>query len=69
MSAINLDECPGEVVAARLEQVEGVLLAIVNTYDDTEGEFMLPGKHMNNALWAVQELVEQARQASRSLSV
>lgn len=56
-----------DVLLARLDQISGTLIALRNTYDDKEGEYMVPAEHMENALWAVQELLDQAQDAAKKL--
>ena len=54
---------PLDILAARLWQAHGSLLAILNTYDDEHNEFSLPAGHMRHAIDAAVELVGQARDA------
>ncbi len=62
--------CRGQVVdqlIARLSQVSGAVSAIRLTYDDTAHRYQLPPRDMENALWAVEDLLAQALQAADQL--
>lgn len=51
----------------RLAQISGTLSAVRNTYDDAARQYMLAPEHMEHALWAMDELLEQARVAANRL--
>ena len=57
-----------DVVEARLIQAHAAILAIQNGWDNEAGEFILPPKHLQNALWAVEELLAQANKAVEQIS-
>jgi hypothetical protein len=56
-----------DTITNRLHQVTGVLTAIRNTYDTGMGDFNLPADYMANALWAINELVDQASELVEKL--
>ena len=68
-STVALDRTDAlDTLLARLDQISGALTAIRNTYDDRFDEYMLPPSHMRNALWAMAELLDQAREAAEKLT-
>ena len=57
-----------DILSARLTQMEGLLGALRNSYDEDEQGFRVPAEHMRNALWALNELRSQAQNAYHNLS-
>jgi hypothetical protein len=52
-----------DALESRLEQATGCLMAVLNTYNDKEKNYVLPPEHMSDALSGVHELICQAREA------
>ena len=61
MPEATYQDTPFDVLASRVRQVKGVLNAIQNTFDDNQ--YAMPASYMNEALWAVVELIDQAEAA------
>jgi len=57
---MSRDIKPIDALGARLSQAQGVLAAMSVNYDTDEETFALSDKCMNAAIWAVQELLDQA---------
>ncbi len=64
---VNLIENPTDVVSSRIAMARGALCAIANTYDDAEQDYTMSGPYMYLAIWALQELLDQAHAAMDAL--
>lgn len=52
-----------DTVSERLAQASGVVASLMNTYDARNGMHTLPAEHLQNTLWALDALLDQARDA------
>jgi len=58
---------PVDVLARRLAQCEGVLIALDCTYDDDSKGYLIPAVSLREALWGVGEMIRDARSAFAAL--
>lgn len=58
---------PGEVLQTKLQSSISFVVALMNTFDDQLTDTLMPPKHMHYALFAVNELLDEAQGAARRL--
>ncbi len=58
---------PSDVVTARLDMVEAILLSLADNYNCKEQEFTISPRHLNNLIWAALELTQQGQEAAAKL--
>lgn len=57
---------PLDVLNSRLDQALSILVCVANTYDGDNG-FMIPDTHLANVIWAVNDQLQECRDAFNEL--